>query len=186
MRNLKLSVRCSSHCIKTCTVPKSVTPGYPFTHWTEMYRPHVYDDIYRCQLSFTLEFSVLTMKAAQVWLDAWNEVRWTLCSFFCECQPLNSTEIDTRGCQRVVHSLPTPHMQFTLRPVLKDTKSAWYHDLTWLRCIRLLCKTQASGILTSAVRILVCVYWAHRFIRCMVCWIRKLSYCWNVTMIPVT
>lgn len=185
-RKVFIRLHKNMHCAK------SVTLGYPFIHWTEMYRPQlnsrtgVYDDMYRCQLSFVLEFSVLTMKAAQVWLDAWREVRWTLCSFFWDCQLFNSTEIHTRGCQKAVHSLPTPHMQFICSlfwKTLNQQRSMPLRDSdAYGSCARLRPQTV---ILTFAVQILVFVYWPHRF-RCMVCWIRKLSYCWNMTIIPVS
>ena len=42
----------------------------------------------------------------------WGEMNST-CSFFWDCQPFSCIEMYIRGCQSVVHSLPTPHMQFT-------------------------------------------------------------------------
>lgn len=67
---------------------------------------------YRPQLSFALEFSVLSMKVVSVTRCLkWSEMNST-CSFFWDCQPFNCIETYRRGCQSVVHSLPTPRTQF--------------------------------------------------------------------------
>lgn len=42
----------------------------------------------------------------------WDE-RNNTCSFLWDCQPFNSIETHTRGCQRAVHTLPTSHTQLT-------------------------------------------------------------------------
>ena len=114
----------------------------------------------------------------------WGEVNST-CSFFRDSQPFNCTETYTRGCQSVVHSLPTPHTQFTCGLVSKAVNQ---HSSLLLRdsaacdsCARPMPQT---GILTFAVQTLVCVYRPRRF-RCTVCRISKFSYCWNRLPIPV-
>lgn len=123
-------------------------------------------------------------ESSSVWLDAWNEVRWTLPAAS-ETVSLSIASKHNRGCQSVVHSLPTLHMQFTCSLFSKTVNqhgSLPLHDSAACgSCARPMPQT---GILTFAVQIMVCVYWPRRF-RCIVCWIRKLNYFWNILMIPV-
>lgn len=155
-----------------------------------MHRPQLnshtdlYDDIYR--LNSVLPWNSLRYESSSVQLDAWNELKWTLpCSFFQDCQPFNCIETYTRGCQSGVHSLPTPHMQFTCGLFSKTVNQ---HGSLPLRdsaaCSSWARPMSHMGILSFAVQILVCIYWPRRF-RCRFCWIRKLRYCWNILKIPV-
>lgn len=148
----------------------------------------VCDDIYRHELSVALE---VPNSLHWPWKElsvtrclTWGEANST-CSFFWDCQLFNYIETYSRGCQSVVRSLPTPHTRFTCGLFSKTVNQ---HSSLPL-CDSAACGSCARpmpwrGILTFAVQILGCVHRPCRF-RCMVCWIRKLSYCWNMLMVPV-
>lgn len=119
--------------------------GYPFTHWRETHRPWVQaqmsDDIYRCWLSFALELCS-SHESSSVWLEAWNEVRWTIPAASCQTVSLSTALKHTRRLPKgSSHTAHISHAAY-MWPASKDQISmVACPDVTQLW---LLCKSYAS------------------------------------------